>query len=277
MNPKIPLSIAVVAVGSFLAFATPHLAETPASFDHAMHLEEGAECSGCHVAAQGADSMTVNKEACLDCHDDGAPAYSLAARSRDLKAAFPHKLHAESLECGDCHGAIPKNEVKAGEPVMGFDRCAECHTENDVTIEAGNCNACHGKNMKLEKPDDHQGLWLKLHGDESTWRVFDEHGKDCKACHGTDACSSCHKENRPSSHTGLWRMRGHGLAAGWERESCKTCHETGTCVRCHKETKPLSHRGAWDSFHGFAAESTGNEHCATCHSPGECAQCHANQ
>ncbi len=277
MNRKIPLSIAIVVIGTFAALTVPKLAETPVPFKHSVHLEEGAECAECHKQGEGKPGMVLNKEYCLECHEDGVPAYTLPARSRKLKAAFPHKLHVESAECTDCHGYIKTDEIKAGAPALGFDKCTACHSENEIVIEAGNCNACHAKNMRLVEPSDHKGLWMKLHGDESNWRVFDEHGKDCRTCHGDDSCTTCHKETRPRSHTGLWRMRGHGLEAGWDRESCKTCHETGTCIRCHKETQPLSHKGPWKYFHGLAAETTGNEHCATCHSPGQCAQCHANQ
>lgn len=274
MRTRNIVAIAFGFLGAGLAIATPYLEEQPAAFVHSMHLEEGAECSTCHVRKDGVPAPVISQEGCRECHDKGAPSYRLEKRARKLTIAFPHKLHEESGECGDCHEGIKKDRTSDGKPMVDFDGCGKCHKQNDVEVSPAACKRCHGMNMRQHRPADHKGLWLRSHGEESTWRVFDEHGQDCQTCHGADTCTTCHKETRPRSHTGVWRLRGHGLAAGWEREACKTCHETGTCVRCHRETEPLSHKGPWGSTHGLLGVQ---ENCIVCHSAARvqtCGGCH---
>jgi hypothetical protein len=141
--------------------------------------------------------------------------------------------------------------------------------------EGSDCAACHGTDMRRERPADHEEAWLERHGKESGWRVFDEHGRDCATCHPTGACTSCHATARPRSHTGLWRLKTHGMAAEMDEASCRTCHETGACVQCHKRTAPMSHQGAWSFKHGTMAGSGFGPRCAVCHGPTDCASCHA--
>jgi hypothetical protein len=61
------------------------------------------------------------------------------------------------------------------------------------------------------------------------------HVYDCNSCHVDDACRKCHQLNRPKSHTGFWRIRGHGIKGLAERESCINCHVQTFCIRsvCH--------------------------------------------
>jgi c(7)-type cytochrome triheme protein len=275
MNSKTVIAIAFGFATFCLAVATPYLDEQPAAFLHSVHIEEGAECGECHKHKEGSHLPQLNMEYCQECHDDEVPSYQLDKKASRLAIAFPHETHAESLECGDCHAGMAKDQTRNGKPMVNFDGCGKCHAEADIEVSAANCNACHGKNMRQHKPLDHKGAWLAIHGQESTWRVFDDHGQDCQTCHGPDTCRTCHTETRPRSHTALWRLRGHGLAAGWDRESCQTCHETGTCVRCHRETEPLSHKGPWETTHGLIAGD--QENCAVCHSPmrlSTCGSCH---
>lgn len=249
--------------------------EPPKPFSHKYHVEEeGAGCKDCHDSEAEKPVPPLNKQACIDCHDE-VPAYQPPTKARKLPIAFPHATHTEVAECVDCHAATANDAQKAGEPVMGFDRCASCHVENGVEIRLSSCATCHGKDMKRTAPADHAVNWRTRHGREATWRVFDDHGKDCKTCHEQDACKTCHTTERPRSHTALWRTRTHGVAAEWERDACKTCHETGTCVRCHQNNAPLNHRGGWVARHGLAASSKMDAKCSTCHTSAECVACHS--
>lgn len=244
-------------------------------FSHKAHIEEGADCDTCHKTDKSAPLPQLVKDACEDCHDDGAPAWKLPARSRRLHIRFPHAAHTDSLECNDCHKATIEETQPAGRPLLTRAQCDACHRENDVEVSSARCKACHGDDRRRQPPADHAAGWLEKHGSESRWRVFGRHGKDCRLCHRADACTTCHKTSKPRSHTGLWRTRTHGISAEFDRDSCKTCHNAGACIRCHRTTAPLNHKGAWRATHGLAAEGRSNEHCAVCHTPAWCASCHA--
>lgn len=254
---------------TLVALASPALAEVK-TFSHKRHLEEGAECTTCHLVKETPPKLAP--QACDDCHEGSKPAYSLPAKARPLKIQFPHAAHAEAVECKGCHAATADERQPAGQPLMGQDRCTSCHHERKVTVTT--CTACHGVDARREEPSDHGLAWLRNHGEESRFRRNSEHGRDCELCHRGATCETCHRTTAPANHTGLWRVRTHGLAAEWDREACKTCHESGACIRCHRSTEPLSHKGAWQATHGLAAETRSNEHCAVCHPLSWCAACH---
>jgi len=272
---------ALLALAMFVALASLFSASFVASerpvFSHKKHIEEGAGCKDCHVASAGQDLPALNSEFCKDCHEEPFASLQLPAEASRLKSRFPHALHAEALECEKCHEADAGETRKPGEPFASYADCTSCHEENGVKTPACNCIGCHGRNERLAEPATHTDTWTSTHGSVSEWSVFGEHGKDCNTCHRTDACTACHRHSRPQSHSGLWRIRLHGKAAEWDRNSCKTCHETGSCVACHKTVAPLNHTGAWLSGHGLVAESRSSRYCAVCHNPGYCAACHAGR
>lgn len=249
-----------------------------ADFSHQFHIETAeAACKVCHdVSTSSGRPVTDFDKGCKSCHEDGYPAYNPLPKLGALAVEFPHRAHAEKMECTVCHSGIPTDKIVAGAPVMGKDRCFACHAEKNVPVSMTACVRCHGENRKLIRPADHGGDWLLRHGSTAAWRIPEgEHGKDCKQCHGKSACTECHDQMAPGDHTGLWRARMHGLAAQWDRDRCKTCHETGTCVRCHQQTEPMNHAGPWKQVHGLVAGSRDSESCAVCHRTSECAACHA--
>ena len=239
-------------------------------FPHAPHLAETEDCATCHVAGDSGE-MTVKAAACAECHEDDVPAYRPMHGDGPEILHFPHALHVDTGSCTDCHKA----------PGMTFPRgkkaCDTCHGENDVEILDAACAKCHGAPAEKLVPPDHGGTWAVSHGKAAPWRVFDRHGKDCTTCHKQGACDTCHRTSRPRSHTGLWRLRTHGTAASWNRDTCRTCHETGTCTACHMNTQPLNHVGAWSKLHGFTARSKADGSCTVCHSAGSCVACHAGK
>jgi len=268
-------AIAVFAISACcLAFiASASLSEMPPLFSHKVHVETGADCKDCHQAQEASDLPVIDPAGCGNCHDP-VDRWRINARPSLMPEAFPHKKHAEALECKECHKDTHQDATRSGKPVMEFSACAACHESNGIEIAAGDCNRCHGKQMRQDKPASHDAGWTLLHGKQARYDVFGEHGRDCTACHRQDACTSCHKTTQPKSHTALWRVRAHGVAAEFDRESCKTCHETGSCVTCHKNSRPLSHRGAWKSLHGVAGGMESQQRCAVCHGPSDCTTCH---
>ena len=273
------LKISTILAGAFTVAALSGRADDVPVFHHSAHLEEGAECVTCHdTDTEGLP--TLKKDACAECHDEDVPeAWRLPARSRRAHVKFPHSTHVEAVEeCKKCHGAVADESLENGALFVEPEGCFACHSEEGVEVSRNDCTACHGTDMKKKKPSTHDDNWSRKHGRMADWQHFEKHQYACRTCHriGSD-CQSCHRRTRPKSHTALWRMRGHGLAAGFDRERCRTCHETGSCIQCHRRTAPLNHKGAWRSVHGLAAQSRSNRHCATCHELSWCAACHAGK
>ena len=262
LSQLLSASILILAVGATIAGPT-------APFPHGPHLEEIDECGTCHKAGDDGE-MGYDKLICADCHDDNS-VYQDFEKAEFPILAFPHALHVEAGDCADCHKAPGMRFPK------GKKACDACHAENDIAIPGAACVKCHGKPARKLLPLDHKGSWGVGHGAASRWRVFERHGRDCSTCHEANACQTCHQEQRPRSHSGLWRLRTHGTAASWNRDSCRTCHETGACVACHRNTAPMNHIGAWSKLHGFTARTRSDSSCTTCHSGGECASCHSGK
>ncbi|HOX46753.1 MAG TPA: cytochrome c3 family protein [Myxococcota bacterium] len=247
-------------------------------FSHKLHLEQGAECSQCHDPA--VEEPALKQAGCADCHEDALPPWRLPAEARPLsRAAFPHRPHAARVECRECHAPTLEDRQVAGEPFGAFDACQACHRERSLPLRAKECALCHGQDARRVKPASHAlADFGKAHGRLALMLEDAAHGQGCKQCHRADQCAACHRTREPASHTAIWRMRTHGLAAGWDRDSCKTCHESGTCLHCHRTTKPLNHAGAWAATHGLAATAgRADGRCLACHSAGYCAACHAGR
>jgi hypothetical protein len=245
-------------------------------FNHETHFG-GAElkCHECHPQPAGEAVPGLDKEICKKCHTPEPPWLGPPKPAKlVLPGRFPHGTHArKGVDCVECHEQILTPEA-AGQPVLQTRQCFACHEARGLGGVLANCKGCHGLDKRSERPADHAAGWSARHGAESKLRVFGEHGRDCLLCHGSDSCRACHRAQAPRSHTGLWRLRTHGTAASWDRDSCKACHEVGGCVACHRETRPLNHTASWRSVHGLAAQSAGNETCAACHAAGFCAACH---
>jgi c(7)-type cytochrome triheme protein len=251
-------------------------AAAPAAFSHKLHVgEQEVPCKSCHdLKPEGLP--TLKTKGCGKCHEDGPPAYK-GPTALKLKVAFPHSKHSAKLECATCHKDVLEDRHDGKLPLVAPKQCASCHAEKDVALPAAACARCHGTDIRLTRPADHDGSWTKRHGVESGWRVYDQHGKTCTDCHRTSTCRSCHNQQAPADHNGLWRARTHGLGAEWDRDRCKACHETGTCIRCHQSTPPMNHTGAWRQTHALVAGSTSNDTCNACHQAGWCAACHAGR
>ena len=180
---------------------------------------------------------------------------------------FAHTVH-NKVECSICHEKTPG---QSSGPVQ-VEACFDCHHE---AIDTGRCRDCHEKDRFLPTNHKPAGKWRKRHGyranvmvfpDRQSWnRVKTGHAYDCAGCHVDDQCRKCHQLNRPDSHSGFWRIRGHGIRALAERDSCSVCHTETFCVRCHKSTKPINHVGNWNMLHGRAVTQATAERCWVCH------------
>ncbi len=206
---------------------------------------------------------------CVECHQgvtQGVESLPVPSEPGNLGVKFSHKPH-EKIDCLTCH-----NNLSGAAGDVRVEECFGCHEER---IAKGKCRDCHGKDRFFPSYHQPAGKWMRRHGlrantmvmpDRRAWnRVKPGHVYNCSACHVDDQCRKCHQLNRPESHTGFWRIRGHGIRALAERQSCASCHVETFCVRCHKTTKPINHRANWNMLHGKAVARGQAERCWVCH------------
>lgn len=264
------MRLALLAIPLVLAGAD----SGPAPFSHKLHVtEQEMPCNSCHDLQ--AEPPKLKTKGCTNCHDEEAPPWAKPT-SKDLGVEFSHQTHG-ALDCSQCHQAVVEDAQPAGAPLLAPSACWTCHADKKIKLPEAACAKCHGVDAARVVPRDHDGTWRRGHGAAAQWRAFGEHGKTCADCHRPSTCTACHQQEKPMSHTGLWRVRTHGLAAGWERESCKTCHSPGACIRCHSTTRPVNHTAGWIQTHGLAAGGLSNESCNVCHQRSYCARCHSGR
>jgi len=240
-------------------------------FSHDIHLGlDTVTCTTCHGLLEQKAPGFPDKKACMECHEHDNRDFENSAfkqRIPDENLEFPHGKHAE-IKCTPCH-SIDKNKAITAEPSKD---CLTCHAQKSVKPD---CTVCH----KTQVMPGYHGKTFGINHSRLSNDMSDDapHGRDCRMCHEQPVCTSCHKTMKPKSHTGFFRMRGHGLKASLDRTSCKTCHAESSCIQCHKQTKPLNHKGLWRDSHGLSIPGgfTGTMgNCALCHRPAWCTDCH---
>ena len=228
-------------------------------------------------------------EACADCHDEIAKAFT----------AMPH---AAGQSCTACHGDAETHLEEGGGPnIFAFkdtdtsnaktQMCLTCHSKTHPRYLASphakaamDCTSCHAVHAKS---GNHAQLAM-------------EEPKGCTVCHedvaaqfqlnerhrlqeGILSCSSCHDPHEPSARARL---------GGFKHEACISCHtdkggpflyEHGAsriegCGACHEvhgtpNRRMLTHQSISDlcfschaaapSFHSRFDSYTSN--CTTCH------------
>lgn len=96
---------------------------------------------------------------------------------------FPHALHAEISECGDCH----HHGKESGLTIA----CKDCHLQSSAAAETPSCGNCHVTSLP-ERSVDVASLKGAYH-------------RQCLSCHyepggGTKGCTSaCHAESAKRS------------------------------------------------------------------------------
>lgn len=289
--------IVVFIVGRF-AVAKPERAAPPA-FSHAVHIEQGLECSACHVGVEtskaGTDNLMPKWSACADCHEHndlagkgialGEPydGFILKVIS-DYSPGFGHQRHLSNakLACTACHNNLdePISAKQSGRfPTMS--ECMDCHVTRAVAME---CNTCHLPGEKLV-PDDHAVMWDQRHGIEAAAA-----NANCSMCHISGSkldCQSCHQGDAVFNPHPKNYLSRHGHDAHLSDFRCGTCHEQRSfCVDCHAQMNILPA----DHFRPGFLTATGGRHaeaaefdlesCMSCHDTPRreptCVRCHAN-
>ena len=286
---KTGLVLAVAAVlGIFLLVAGCELfgpRSGSGGFSHARHTAKGIACGACHQQHDTAvDAGMPTNRTCLACHGPAAdrtpyefekeiqghpPDEAFAATPRYGDLRFSHAVHAaRAVPCESCHSDLDGKKSLIGyEPPAHAARCESCHRQNDVSAD---CATCHLETRRDVQPPSHlTAAWDRNHGRDPahTWDVM--HERNCSLCHSRGFCDDCHRVERPLSHTEFFAQRGHGIAAGIQREPCQACHQENFCIRCHREEQPRSHFSAtWGG--------TQSNHCLQCHelAQSSCFVCH---
>ncbi len=262
------------------------------------HAEIGGQCSACHAAPWGADTMASR---CQECHAEIADQLS-----------DPASLHGAVYEqgmqvpCRACHpehrgpdapltelrsGAFPHESL--GYSLQGHQRtadgrtflCEDCHGEDITTFDPATCDSCH-RQMDAAFSQAHR-LWV---------------GEDCLACHdGVDTYGKAFDHNDV-----VFKLEG-----GHAEVPCSECHLDARsltdlqsapqdCFSCHSAHDPHAGRfgqdcslchspKAWEPAnfdHNLAAFKLEGEHaevaCEQCHkndvfkgTPTDCYSCHS--
>ncbi|NVJ25232.1 MULTISPECIES: cytochrome c3 family protein [Myxococcus] len=281
-NALLALAALATMVGAGVAWAATarerSLAVYPAQhvplrFDHAQHLEAGAECATCHDAARASQSpKDVNlpgHEECETCHDIEAgrkgkptdpksscntchPGFDATVRKEPAKLSMPaanlhfsHQQHVDKkVECSVCHGEMTDVKLATRNQLPKMATCFKCH---DGNVASNTCATCH--------PTEPTGR-LKLVFDSGLLRPMQ--GNPLGLDHGPR-----YEFN-------------HGARAQSDRMTCMQCHSESYCQTCHDGMqKPLSiHPNDYITLHPVQARA-GSPRCESCHrAQSFCAACH---
>ncbi|HVP40044.1 MAG TPA: hypothetical protein VMS93_12765 [Candidatus Saccharimonadales bacterium] len=212
-------------------------------------------CLGAWGAAPPAPKLT-GAEACLDCHEVGAPQPRQPGNPPRIDPALRGSAHA-GVACVDCHAELKKGEFPHPEKLAPV-KCATCHPEPAAQYDRS------------------------LHGRAA--RRGDAQAPTCRSCHGTHGirrhtdpasptavmnipglCGSCHHEGSPVQLTHVIpqdsilenyseSIHGQGLFK-------KGLVVTAVCTSCHTPHNILPHTDPASSISRARIAGT----CEQCH------------
>jgi hypothetical protein len=283
-NP-VPRLVAAAILAGFIGCALFSVRPERSGFSHRVHTEKGLTCDACHYGYEAdAEAGMPTYKTCLACHGakEERPSYPFeleiqkhaaeetfvaGARYYDLK--FSHAVHyRRSVFCESCHDGIDMADAVSPSDRPAAPDCVACHLREGIGTV---CSLCHEHLSRDTRPPSHErSTWHHDHGRDPASVAMRGHQDSCTLCHLQSFCNRCHQIEKPRDHTEYWRIQGHGIAVGIERERCMVCHQENYCIRCHRETRPRSH--AMASWGGRQSN-----HCLACHEPlgsAECSVCH---
>lgn len=194
-----------------------------------------------------------------------------ADRQEEMKSAnselikFSHSLHAEMMDCADCHMDAAEATSLNAMLIPGKPVCADCHDVEDDD----NCELCHYEDVfePLEQPESELIFNHKFHFvdqelactechkgfDEIDYGFEAEQGNppmiQCYSCHNPvgvalNECEVCHQETGnglvPEDHKTALFMEEHKFSAMSSEADCQMCHDNETCESCHVGTTMIT-------------------------------------
>ncbi len=261
------------------------------NYVHKVHNKGGTgNCETCHTTVYESSLAGMPSEKiCIFCHektrhgqsvkglynkDKWSANYKIAmAKYEEIKISHKQHMVVKEMACKDCHGNIADSVEVTKEHAPLMETCFKCHEE---WIGPMQCGKCHKEIRSDTLPKSHLVNDFKnRHGNIAREKHVDfakrlTSGSSCFICHTQDTCDNCHHAMPPENHNNQWRLIGHGITAGIDRDGCATCHKTDFCAGCHENVKPRSHfKAGW-------GEPDSN-HCISCHLPigaTSCKVCH---
>jgi hypothetical protein len=253
-----------------------------AKFDHNTvgfpltggHADPPRQCVDCHVN----NNYNLSSTMCFSCHQ------------KDFAGATTPVPHAGfPTTCEQCHDTVQWSDGKFDHSTTGFvltgshtvppRQCADCHVNNNYTLNTTTCVSCHLKDFQGSTNPNHVALnfsqtcqtchtttaWQPASFDHSTVNfpltgVHTVPPRQCTDCHlnnnynlTTTTCVSCHLKDFQGT-TNPNHVQG-GLA-----QTCELCHNTSAW-------QPATFDHAKSGF-----PLTGNHTVP----PRQCADCHVN-
>ncbi len=289
--------VAIIALSTSFLGARLYKKDSGIKFSHKLHKEQGSDCAACHKQdSKDERFMDFPGHAnCTSCHEDAlskncnlchtdSKQKTFLRKNQKLSplVVFKHTKHKNAgVSCQSCHvAAFNSTRVTGNELLPKMKICVDCHKEKNIS-KPDYCTFCHVSGSEKIRPFDHSSNWLKLHGKDAKLQSDQE---NCNICHtkanGND-CQSCHRREKPSTHTLGWRIRTHAHAASTDRSSCNVCHTQNDCVSCHTTTKPFTHTAMWGGAYsrhcnhchldssGYVSGSVDKGNCSVCHTTGQ--------
>ncbi|HLL02966.1 MAG TPA: cytochrome c3 family protein [Myxococcaceae bacterium] len=268
--------VAWAATGRERSLAVYPAQSIPLRFDHAQHLEAGADCATCHDSTRKSESTRDRNlpghEECETCHDIAAaqkgettdppascgvchPGFDVTVRKEPAKVELPpanllfsHKLHLDKkVECNACHGDFSKVTLATRNQLPKMANCFECHDGRVITNE---CKACHpaqpSGRLQLTFAS---GILRPMQGNplgmDHGPRFEFNHGtrasvarQTCMKCHSDSYCQQCHDSlQKPLSVHPNDYITLHPVQARADSPRCESCHRAQSfCAACHERT-----------------------------------------
>lgn len=260
--------------------------QIPFTFNHKLHLEQGAQCQLCHASTatstSAQDHNIPNHATCGICHQMQLP----GAADLYPKAA-----------CSTCH-----NGFSEGLPEhVGPDKAplADAPKPAALVFPPARITFSHKKHLDQGVPclTCHEGV-------DKTALATRQHLPSmatCLTCHdggkAPSECTTCHLQTdggrvltdfaeaglltpggrfRPDDHDSPRWLHQHRVAAKVDEASCSFCHEANDCLACHDGTQkvPGLHPADWVMSHGLEAQRRTLD-CQACHEvETDCKSCH---
>jgi hypothetical protein len=254
------------------------------------HTAPPRQCTDCHVN----NNYTLTNTACSSCHmKDYTNALTPVAH---VAAGFP-------TTCETCHDTVLWTNGKFDHNTTGFSltgshtvpprQCADCHINNNYTLNTTACVSCHLNNFNSTTNPNHRTsgfpqqcevchdtvAWTNstFNHNNTTFPLTGLHTvppRQCADCHVNNnyttlptACIGCHQTDYNKTAN-----PGHAAQPQFFPTTCQNCHSTSTWLNAsfnHAQYTPFP------TTHGGA-----NNACSTCHTNSndysvfQCTNCH---